>query len=137
MHKDRITLENMCGGSVQEKFNRALKRVTENILDPNMDPEKKRTITIKFTFVPNEKDPEQVAMGADVTVSLPPEAGVGTMMFMSKDLETGKSTVIETRKGELKGQLDFSDVGFMDEEEEVDEETGEITGNVIDMRRAN
>lgn len=135
MHKDRLTLATMCGGAIQEKFNRSLKKVMDNILDPNMDPEKKRIITIKLTFQPNEKDPEQVGVDVKVQEQLPAENGVGTMMFMSKDLETGKGTVVESRRGEIKGQLDFSDVW----NEAFDPETGEVLaeeqGTVIDMRR--
>ena len=46
----------LCDGAVQEKIDRALKAVTDNIMDPNTPPSKKRSITLKITFTPREDD---------------------------------------------------------------------------------
>lgn len=43
-------LSTMANGGVQEKFVQELKKVTENILDPNTDAKKKRTVTITLTY---------------------------------------------------------------------------------------
>lgn len=126
----KLTLETLCGGAVQEKVDRALHAIAENILDPNTDPKKKRTITIKVICAPNGDDREDVTVTVDVTKTLAPDTGVNTHFFLGKDLETGAVTVKEHVKGEIKGQLNFSDV-----EEEFDEETGEIyTPNVIGFK---
>lgn len=108
MHNERLTLATLCGGAVQEK-------VANNILDPNTDPGKKRTITLKITLKPEDDDPEDVAVSAEVTYTLAPDAGVQTQFFVNKDLEDGRVTVMEHKRGEIRGQLDFSDI--MDEEE--------------------
>ena len=54
----RMTMATLCSGAVQEKVDRALRAVADNILDPNTDARKKRSITLKITFVPNEDDRE-------------------------------------------------------------------------------
>ncbi len=147
MHKEQLTLATICGGAVQEKVDRALKKIADNILDPNTDAGKKRSITLKVTMKPDEDDREDVAVSAEVSYSLAPETGVQTQFFVNKDLTNGRVTVMEHKKGEIKGQLDFSDMEMFGEEEgqepaeeEFDTETGEIftdtaVGEVIDFRR--
>lgn len=76
MHDERLTLATLCGGAVQEKVDRALEKVAKNILDPNTDPGKKRSITLKITMKPDEKDTEDVEVNADVSYTLAPEIGV-------------------------------------------------------------
>lgn len=143
MHKERLTLATMCGGAIQEKVDRALKKVAENIMDPNTDQEKKRTITLKITMKPNEDDFEDVEVSAEVSYTLAPEMGVKTQFYVNKDLENGYVSVMEHRRGEIKGQLDFSDIGLMpgepEETETFDAETGEIIepeSKVLDLRKA-
>ena len=153
MHDERLTLATICGGAVQEKVDRALERVARNILDPNTDPAKKRSITLKITFRPDKDDSEDVEVTADVTASLAPEIGVATRFFVNKDLHSDRVTVMEHKKGEIKGQLDFSDIGWKPEyvqkqapatagvpQQEFDPETGEIfeteqVSRVVDLRR--
>lgn len=141
MHKERLTLATLCGGAVQEKIDRALEKVASNILDPNVVPDKKRTVTLKITMKPLDDDREDVAVEANVSYTLSPEMGVQTNFFVNKDLNNGNISIMEHKRGEIKGQLDFSDV-FEDIEEEVDEETGEIIEKhetkeegVLDFRR--
>ena len=122
MHNEILTLANICGGAVQEKVNRALEKVAENILDPNTDAGKKRTITLKITLKPDEDDREDVEVNADVSYTLAADVGVATQFFVNKDLTNGRVTVMEHKKGEIRGQLDFSDL------EDFDPEMGEIYG---------
>ena len=145
MHSERLTLATMCGGAIQEKVDRALKRVAENIMDPNTDQGKKRTITLKITMKPNEEDYEDVEVSAEVSYSIMPEIGVKTQFYVNKDLENGYVSVMEHRRGEIKGQLDFSDIGLIpgkpEETETFDTETGEIIepkgqSKVLDLRKA-
>ena len=142
MHKDKLTLANLCGGAVQEKFNRALEKVGRNILDPNCVPDKKRTVTLKVTFKPTEYNQEDVVVSADVSYTLSPEIGVSTQMYVSKDLDNDAISIMEHQRGEIKGQLDFSDIGLTTEDdEEFDPDTGEIkeetvTNGVLGFRKA-
>ena len=94
MHDERLTLATLCGGAVQEKVDRALEKVAKNILDPNTDPGKKRTITLKIVMKPDDDDNEDVQVSADVTYTLAPEVGVQTRFFVNKDLENDRVTVI-------------------------------------------
>lgn len=150
MHDERLTLATLCGGAVQERVDRALEKVAKNILDPNTDPGKKRSITLKITLKPDDEDNEDVEVTADVSVSLAPETGVSTRFFVNKDIQNDRVTVMEHKKGEIRGQLDFSDLGFDignkntasiqsnpkeddPETENIDEEQN--VGKVVDMRR--
>lgn len=135
MHKEKLTLATICGGAVQEKVDRALEKVARNILDPNVVPDKKRTVTLKITLKPSDEDQEDVIVTADVTYQLSPELGVSTNMFVSKDLKNGNISMMEHRRGEIKGQLDFSDVGIVAEEKaEPEMEEQEETG-ILDFRK--
>ena len=144
MHNEKLTLATLCGGAVQEKFNRALERVGRNILDPNVVPDKKRTVTLKVTFKPTDYNQEDVVVSADVSYTLSPELGVTTQMYVSRDIEKDSISIMEHQRGEIRGQLDFSDIGLEhadDEEEDFDPETGEIKENVtanevLDFRKA-
>ena len=109
----------LCDGAVQEKIDRALKAVTDNIMDPNTPPSKKRSITLKITFTPREDDREDVTVTAEVTKSLAQEATVKTKLFVAKDRESGRSTIQEYRLGEIKGQMSLGD---FEEDEEAEEQ---------------
>lgn len=37
-----LSIENLCGGAVQERINRALRKVSDNILDINTEAKKKK-----------------------------------------------------------------------------------------------
>lgn len=144
MQEERLTLASLCGGAVQEKVDRALEKVANNILDPNTDPKKKRVITLKITLKPDESDYEDVQVSADVSYTLAPELGIQTRFFVNKDLRNDKVTVMEHKKGEIRGQLDFNDIGLTPEpttKRTVDTETGESmeesekVGQVVDFRK--
>jgi hypothetical protein len=52
MEQENVSLGNICGGAVEEVFQRELADVLENIGDVNTDPEAKRKMTLEFTFEP-------------------------------------------------------------------------------------
>lgn len=131
MTKD-LSIENLCGGAVQERINRALRKVSDNILDVNTEAKKKRSISLTLTFIPNEDDREDVSVEANVTMKLAPEEGVKTQFYINKDLTNEVITITEHVKGMIKGQLSFDDLGFVTEDISepedpgCDPETGEI-----------
>ena len=49
-----ISFETIGNGALAAQFRQALAQVGRNIIDPNMDPEAVRGITIKLKFKPNE-----------------------------------------------------------------------------------
>lgn len=146
MTKD-LSIENLCGGAVQERINRALRKVSDNILDPNTEAKKKRNISLTLTFIPNEDDREDVAVEAHVTMKLAPEEGVKTQFYINRDMTKDVVTITEHVKGQIKGQLSFDDLGFMVEDIEptaeelgCDPETGEIIEDkqeteIVDFRK--
>lgn len=136
MAKERMTLANMCGGGVQEYIDRALAKVSENILDINTEAKKKREITIRITFSPNKDDREDVKVTVNTSAKLAPEAGIDTQLFISRDFKSGTVSLIEHARGQIKGQLTLDDCGFPVEPEETAQESEENAGNVVDMRRA-
>lgn len=52
--KELVTLSNLCGGAVEEVFQREFSEVLKNIGDVNTDAEAKRKITLEFTVQPFE-----------------------------------------------------------------------------------
>ncbi|MEZ3426358.1 MAG: replication terminator protein [Lachnospiraceae bacterium] len=135
MAKERMTLANMCGGGVQEYIDRALAKVSDNILDLNTDAGKKREITVRIIFEPDENDREDVAVSVKTAVKLAPETGIETQLYISRDFKSGTISLIEHTKGQIKGQLTLDDCGMpMDAEAPAAQEKGS-EGNVIDMRK--
>lgn len=90
-------LSNVANGGLQEKLDRALNQVTENIMDPNTDQTKKRKITINLVFEPS-KSGDAVDVDIQTKVSLVPEQGVGTTMLIGRDGK-GKTVVNELKSG--------------------------------------
>lgn len=153
MAKNKMTLASMCGGGVQERIDRALAKISDNILDLNTEAKKKRTLDVKIILTPNEDDREDVTVEVQTSVKLAPEMGLKTQLFINKDFKTGVTTLTEHAKGAIKGQLTLDDCGMsMDPEHEelptaeelgCDPETGEVleeaqSGNdkVVNMRKA-
>ena len=136
MKEERLTLATLCGGALQEKVDRALQKVADNILDPNTDADKKRVITLKLTFKPKADDREDVAVATEVQVALASETGTATQVFVTKDLANGHISVLEHRKGEIRGQIDFDDLGMAIENAEPSREAEDTeAGSLIDLRK--
>lgn len=88
MAKEKLTLASMCGGGVQERINRCLAKISDNILDPNTEAKKKRTLTIQITFTPDEDDREDVSVDVATNVKLAPETGLSTQLWINKDFKS-------------------------------------------------
>jgi hypothetical protein len=82
--KEQVNLTNLCGGAIEEVFQREFAAVLANIGDVNTDPEAKRKITLEFTIEPFED-----RSGGQVTFScksktIPVEAVKGTVFFQRR-----------------------------------------------------
>lgn len=65
-----VTLETIADGVAQELFKRELVKVSENIADINTRSGAKRTITMTFTFQPDEeRDEVKIIVGAKSNVA--------------------------------------------------------------------
>lgn len=133
---EKLTLASMCAGGVQERIDRALAKISDNILDLNTDAKKKRVLDVKITLTPNEDDREDVSVEVQTSVKLAPEMGLKTQLFINKDFRSGVTTLTEHAKGAIKGQLTLDECGMcMDPEKDstptaeelgCDPETGEV-----------
>ena len=131
---NKVELQNLVGGQLQEKFEHAFEKVLENLQDPNTSFKVKRGITIKLDFVQNEKR-DDVLVSVDVSEKLAPQAGMKTSFSIGKDLQTGEIYAEEYGK-QIKGQMNLFDI--------MDPETGEVieqnqnidSHKVVDLRKA-
>lgn len=119
---EKLTLASMCAGGVQERIDRALAKISDNILDLNTDAKKKRVLDVKITLTPSEDDREDVSVEVQTSIKLAPEMGLKTQLFINKDFRSGVTTLTEHSKGAIKGQLTLDDCGMSMNPEEVEEE---------------
>ena len=119
---EKLTLASMCAGGVQERIDRALAKISDNILDLNTDAKKKRVLDVKITLTPNEDDREDVSVEVQTSVKSVPEMGLKTQLFINKDFRSGVTTPTEHSKGAIKGQLTLDDCGMSMNPGEVEEE---------------
>ncbi|WP_405378404.1 hypothetical protein [Phascolarctobacterium sp.] len=130
-----VKLAELVGGALQEKFQNSFAKVLENMLDINTPYKARRSITIKIAFDQNEQR-DDVKAHISVSETLAPQGAIETSFSIGKDLETDEIIVEEYGK-QIKGQM-----SFLDKEQKevvmgsdlVDRETGEVVGNVIDLR---
>lgn len=47
---EKLTLASMCAGGVQERIDRALAKISDNILDLNTDAKKKRVLDVNRIY---------------------------------------------------------------------------------------
>lgn len=95
---EKLTLASMCAGGVQERIDRALAKISDNILDLNTDAKKKRVLDVKITLTPNEDDREDVSVEVQTSVKLAPEMGLKTQLFINKDFRSGVTTLTAPAK---------------------------------------
>ena len=82
--KINFDLSSIARGGLQEKVDRALAKVTKNIMDLNTDAKKKRKLTINITLAPNDNR-DTVDVITDVKTTLAPEVGVSTTLLVGED----------------------------------------------------
>ena len=90
----RISLDSLCGGALLERFSLAMAQIGRNIVDPNTDPEKARSITIKITFKP-DKSRRSLKTSIATNISMAPPVADETLMLIGQDLKTGRIEVSE------------------------------------------
>ena len=137
---NKVGLQDIVGGQLQEKFNRAFEKVVENLQDPNASFKVKRGIDIKLGFTQNENR-DDVKVSVVVSEKLAPQQDMSTSFYIGKDLQTGEVFAEEYGK-QVRGQLNLNDIAQVEESvsaEVIDTETGEVledSGTVVDFRKA-
>lgn len=84
MEQEPLTLVNICGGAVDEVFQRELEQVLSNISDVNTDAESKRKVTLEFTFEPFEDRSGAKVSFQCKSKTMPVNAVKGTVFFSRK-----------------------------------------------------
>ena len=97
-----ISIMTICDGGVPEVFERELSEVLKNMVDVNTDPDKARSITLKFTFAPMAD-----RSGAMVTflcrAGLQPVQIATSPIFLSRQSGDIKAYSMDQRQVELFG----------------------------------
>ena len=131
-----LNVNEIADGALQEKLNAAMRKVLENMQDPNTPYKVKRGITVKLGFTQTESRNDAV-VDVSVETKLAPASPIQTMMSIGKDLRNGEVYAEEYGK-QVKGQmsLDMAKLAQVDGDT-VDTETGEVvSGNIVDYRKA-
>lgn len=143
---EKVSLQELIGGALQEKFEKSFEKVVENLQNPDTSFKAARDITIKMKFVQNEAR-DDVKCSITVAEKLAPQQSMMTSFAIGKDLKTGELYAEEYGK-QIKGQMSISDYQKeavqVVEGDLVDTETGEVleeqvetryTSNVVDLRK--
>jgi len=104
-----LTLASFQGGGLEERFALELRRVLQNIADPNTAPDQGRSITIKFDFKPSE-DRSFAGVKAKVETKIAAMRPLQTFALFEQD-EEGELIAIENlpKRGEDPRQQEIDD----------------------------
>lgn len=128
----------LAGGAIQEKLDGELKKLFENIHDPNTKAEDKRAVTIKLEFAPDENR-QTVKLNSSISVKLANVKDVAVTVLTDKDLVSGK-VVAKELKSNIPGQTYLDDDGThrTDVGEPIDVIEREMTNKkIINLQRSN
>lgn len=136
---NKINLEELVSGALQEQFSKSFEKIIENLQNPNTPYKNSREITIKLKFTQNEHR-DDVKCAIQVSEKLAPQAPMETAFAIGKDLRTGEVYAEEYGK-QIKGQMSINDLQPQQqviEGKQVDTSTGEIIEEppkVVDLRQ--
>lgn len=129
----KLDLSTIGEGGLQEKVDKELEKVFDNILDPNTDIKTKRKLTITLTMVPDETR-EVVSTSMEVKSSLAPQTGVATTVLVGQ--KDGKVYANEL-KSKIPGQTYFDEEATLrtDIGQPIDDLERGINEDVIDFNK--
>lgn len=78
---ETVSLSNICGGAIEEVFQKEFATVLANIGDVNTDPEAKRKITLELTVKPFKDRSGALVTFACKSKTVPVEAVEGTVFL--------------------------------------------------------
>jgi hypothetical protein len=102
--EERVSLQNLARGAVVERFDDELRKVLDNIIDPNTTLAT-RKITITVAIKP---DKDRDFGGVDVTCksTLAPASPLGTKIFIGRDKSGAVASEVDPRQHTLPGVAD-------------------------------
>lgn len=100
-----ITLASLAAGEAGERWNYTLPKIVENIRDLNTEPEAKRVINLKITFIPAENR-EFVTANVEVTTNVAHIKPHSMLMFIRRSEDgrlvlTGKNPQYEMMQEQI------------------------------------
>lgn len=101
-----LTLTSINRGAAIELFQQELDKVLENILDPNTEPETKRSITLKVTIQPDETR-RSAGIAVEADSKLAPFKGVGGVAFIGR--QRGKAVAVPHDPAQMQIRWDGED----------------------------
>lgn len=127
----KLDLSAIGEGGLQEKVDKELEKVFDNILDPNTDTKATRKLIITLTMKPDDTR-QTVATGMEVKSTLAPQTGVATTVLVGQ--KDGKVYANEL-KSSIPGQMYFDEKGEVrtDIGQPVEELEKGINEDVIDF----
>lgn len=142
----KLSMDALCGGALLERFQLAMAQIGRNIMDPNTNPEKARTITIKLS-IKSDKARKSLKTSIQTSVSLAPPEADETLLLIGQDLRTGRIEINEYGDNSQRIQISGESIPVKAEvvptappPRGFDPETGEIIEpgqqGPIDLRRA-
>lgn len=128
-----IDLAELAGGALQEKSQKALQDVFENMQDPNTPWKNKREVVIKLKFIQNE-DRDDATCEISVEKKLAQPKPVETKFALGTNLTTGEVLAEEYGPG-IKGQMSLDEY---QKEQHIDGKTVDVdTGEIIEESEEN
>lgn len=102
----KILLSEIKEGALQERFEMSLKKVLNNIADPNTEAQKKRTIVIKLEFEPDQLR-EETNLTFEVTEKMAPAYKLSTKILTdgSDAAEIGRSAPGQRKFDTVTGEI--------------------------------
>lgn len=104
MDLTRITLENLVGGGLEERFSDALDKTIENILDPNTEAKAKRKLVITVTIAPEESR-GHAAVAVECETKLVAPKALLTRAYLGMDRRSGQLMACEDNPEQLQLEL--------------------------------
>lgn len=102
MQEQFVSLETLGEGAALEKFSDEMKKVLENVLDPNTKATAKRSVTLTWTIEPDE-DRSFAHTSLEVKSKLAPSKPFGVPIYIGRHAGEPVATERDTR------QLTFDD----------------------------
>lgn len=120
-------------GGLQEKVDKELEKVFDNILDPNTDSKTARKLTITLTMKPDDAR-QTVSTAMEVKSTLAPQKSVATTILVGqKDGQTFANEL----KSSVPGQMYFDENAVIrtDIGQPIDDLGKDINADVIDFNK--
>ena len=134
----KVTFDTICGGELAEKFKMVLAQIGRNVMNPNMDPEAARGMTINIKFKPNESG--LIETEAEIKIKLAGFKKTITVFMIGQDSRTGRIEMSEYGNNRPKVTAVAVEPATVDADPDFDPSTGEIyeepRRGPIDLRAA-